>query len=236
MRLTWSPRARYLALAVAAAVISGVLAYTYLSGVSRRVRVVVASRDFGCYAVLDSACVKLALVPAAAAHPLALSRLEDAVGKVSLVSRTAGEQVVAPSLVSGENPGEYRASLGPEERALFLPAGSVLGGWLGVERGDYVDLIVVLEGVSRCLGQGFEVLEVVRDDEGQSILGGRMEPPAGVLLRATPGAAEEIALALEYGQVYYAVAGYAGVPIPTSGAWIEQLRGGGESPDGPTWP
>ncbi len=236
MRLSIPARTRYLVLALAAALIAATFAYLYLGSLSRRVPVVVAARDFPAFTTLDASYLDTVLLPPAAVLPTTLGRVGDAAGKVSLVPRVAGEQILAPSLASGGEPGQYRAGLAPEERALYLPAGSVLGGWLGVKRGDYVDLVVVLEGTGRCLAQGLEVLEVISGEQGGSVLNGRSEPPAGVLLRVTPGAAEEIALAVEYGKVYYSITGYAGVVVPTSGAWLERLYKEEDGSDGFTWP
>lgn len=237
MRLPLSARARYLALALAAAVLAGTFAYVYLGGLARRVPVVVAARDFPAFATLDGDLVRIAYLPAAAVHPSALTRPGDALGRVSLVPRMAGEQVLAQTLATGKDPGEFRAALAAEERALFLPADAVLGRWLGVARGDYVDLTVVFqEGQAFCLGQGIEVLEVVTEPGEGSLIGGRPQPTAGVLLRATPSLAERLALAVESGRVYFSVAGYNAVPVPTQGAWLDQLYDGGEVPDEPIWP
>jgi len=159
MRLFLPARTRYLALALTAAALAGVFVHIYLGSLDRRVPVVVAARDLPAFTVLGPGAVKTLLLPPAAVHPRSLAAAGDALGKVTLVPRAAGEQIICTSLASGENPGEYRASLGPEERALFLPAEAVAGGWLAVERGDYIDLTVVLSGVSRCLGQGLEILE-----------------------------------------------------------------------------
>ncbi|MEW6031256.1 MAG: Flp pilus assembly protein CpaB [Bacillota bacterium] len=235
--MKWSvpARARYLVLALACAVVAGVLAHTYLTGLSRSVPVVVAARDFPAYTVIDPSLVKTVLLPAVAVHPTAVRRAAEAVGLVSLVPRAAGEQLLAASLVSGSRPGEYRASLAPEERALVLPQEVVLGGWLGVGRGDYLDLYVVVRGTSRCLAQGLEVLEII-EDGARSVLGSRPGPPAAVLLRVTPGLAEQVVLAAECGKLYFAVSGYTGVPVPTTGAWLEQLSGGGDGSSDFLWP
>lgn len=237
MRLPLSARARYIALAASAAVLAGTFAYIYLGGLSRRVPVLVASRDFGAYTTLEPDLVGVAFLPAAAVHPRALTRPEDAAGRVSLVPRAAGEQILETSLVTGTGPGEFRAGLAPDERAFFLPADAVLGGWLGAVRGDFVDLTVVFpEGQSFCLGQGIEVLEVIAQPGESGLIARGEEPPAGVLLRTTPPEAERLALAAECGRVYFALAGYDAVTVPTQGAWIDQIFEGGETPDEPLWP
>jgi pilus assembly protein CpaB len=234
LRWSASARTRYLVLALAAALLSGVFAYLYLGGLSERVPVVVAATDIPAFARLDGDMIRTVLLPPVAVHPAAVVRADDARGRVSLVSRMAGEQILAPSLVSGDNPGEYRASLGPEERALFLTADAALGGWRGVQVGDFIDLTVVCEGTSVCLEQGLEVLEVVAGEAG-ALLANRDAPAAGVFLRVTPGTAERIALAVEYGKVFVSVSGYGGVPVPTVGAWLQQLLQGGEGGE-PSWP
>lgn len=234
---TLSARARYLILAAAAAVLAGTFAYIYLGGLSRRVPVVVAARDFPAFTRLDGEAVKTAYLPEAAVHPSAVTRRDDVLGRVSLVPRQAGEQILGPSLVSGSNPGEFRAGLGGQERALFLPAASVLGGWLGVARGDYLDLTVVLEqGEALCLAQGVEVLEVVNEPGDGSVFARSPAPPVGVLLRATPSQAEQLTLAVECGHVYYSIAGYNAVPVPTQAAWIDGLSEGGGVPEESLWP
>ncbi len=237
MRWSFSARARYLALALAAALLAGVFVYLYLDGLARRAPVLVASRDFGAYTTLDAGLVETVYFPAVAVLPGAVVDAADAVGLVSLVPRAAGEQIQAATLAGGENPGEFRAGLGAEERALYLPADSVRGGWLGVARGDFVDLTVVFqEGQAFCLGQGVQVLEVLAEPGDAPLIGGRVPATAGVLLRVTPPLAERLALAVECGQVYFSVAGYAAIPVPTSGAWLDQLYEGGEVPVEPDWP
>jgi len=235
MRFFLPARTRYLVLAVAAAVLAGLFVHIYLGGLDRRVPVVVAARDLAAYATLGPGTVKTILLPPAAVHPSSLAATSDALGKVTLVPRAAGEQIIGSSLAGGDDPGEYRVSLGPEERALFLPSEVVAGGWLAVERGDYIDLTVVLDGISHCLGQGLEVLDIVSEAPA-SIVGGRRELPAGILLRATPAVSEQIVLAMECGTVYYSIHGYSGLPAPSPGAWVEQLYGEGGIEDEVFWP
>jgi len=235
LRWPLQPGSRYLVLSIAAAALAGVFAHIYLSGLAERVPVVVAARDFGPFTRLDQSLLKIVLLPSSAVHPLALARAGEAVGLVTLVPRAAGEQVLSSTLVTGENPGEYRAVLGPSERALFLTADSVHGGWIGVEKGDYVDLIVVLHGTARCVGSGLEVLEVM-GEASASLLGARSGSPVGVFLRVTPALGEVLALAVGCGKVYVSVNGYSGIPVQTTGTWIEQLYGEGGGPGEVFWP
>jgi pilus assembly protein CpaB len=223
-------------MAVAAALLAGLFAYVYLGGLARRAPVVVASRDFPAYSTLSDDLLKTIMLPVCAIHPAAIRNPADVEGQVSLVPRAAGEQVLAPSLAGGQNPGDYRAVLGPEERALFMPAASVLGGWVGTTRGDYVDLTAVLEGQALTVAQGLEILEIVFESPASPIGGGRSETPGGVFLRVTPGMAERIALAAEYGEVYCSVFGYSGVPVSTEGAWLNQLYPGGDQSGEAIWP
>ncbi len=211
-------------MALGAAILAGVFARVYLAGLDRRVPVVVAARDFPAYTVLEPSMLKTVLLPPVAVHAKATGQPSSLVGLVTLVPRQAGEQILLSTLVSGENPGEYRASLASDERAMFLPSESVLGGWVGVEEGDYVDLTAVWDDVSRCLAAGLEVLEVVVEGEASGPLSpGRPALPVGAFLRVTPLEAERIALAAESGTLYVTVLGYSGVPVPTSGVRIDEL-------------
>lgn len=235
MRLSWSARTRYLVLAATSAALAGTLTFIYLSGLDRRLPVVVAERAITAYTVLDGTMLRTVFLPPAAVHPDALARPVDAIGRTSLVPRAPGEQILAGSLTDGSEPGRFRAGLAPEERALYLPAEVILGHWVGLEIGDYLDLTVVLDGASHCVAQGVEVVGILEAPRG---LGpGVPEAPLGVFLRLTPGERERVTLALEYGQVYYSLYGYSGVPVPSAGAWLEQLHGGeGEGSFDDTWP
>lgn len=235
--MRWSPsaRARYLVLAGSAAALAGVLTFMYLSGLERRLPVVVAQCDFPAHTVLDTTQVRTIFLPPMAVHPNALTRPADAVGLTSLVARAAGEQILAGSLVDGLSPGEVRAGLGPEERALFLPADVVAGGWVGLKEGDYIDLTVVFDGVAQCVAYGLEV--VGRLEAPRTMGSAEADAPLGVLLRVTPGTRERLVLALEYGEVYFSLYGYSGIPVASTGAWLEQLHeGGGEGRLDGTWP
>jgi Flp pilus assembly protein CpaB len=236
MRKSLTPRTRYLLLAGVAAVLTGLLVFFYLGTLARRAPVLVAARDFPAYTVLDEDTLRIVWLPAGAIHPLALRQEAEATGRVSLVPRAADEQILTSSLVSGENPGQYRAVLGPEERAFYVPAAGILGGWAGVEKGDYVDLVAVLEGQAATVAQGVEVLEVMREAIAGPIGGRLSESATGVFLRVSPGLAEKVALAVECGRVYCSVFGYSGVPVSTEGVWLEQLYKGGDPDAEALWP
>lgn len=222
-------------MAVAAASLTGLLAYVYLGAQTERAPVVVAARSFPAHTILSADLLGTVLLPPSAIHPSALRSLSDADGQVSLVPRAAGEQILASTLARAQDAGQYRAVLDPEERALFLPAGSVLGGWAGLAQGDFVDLTVVLERQALTVAQGLEVLEVVFEASA-NLIGSRPETPAGVFLRVRPETAEYVALAAECGKMYFSVFGYTGVPVSTEGVWLDQLCPGGDESAETIWP
>lgn len=226
MRLVLGARVRHLILCLVAAVLTGVFVEVYLAGLGARVPVVVAARDLPAHTVLEEGLVKAVLLPKAAVHPGAVRKVPDALGRITLVPRAAGEQLLTATLVEGDASGPFRARLAAEERALFLPSSAAVGGWLGVGRGDFVDLTVALDGAAVCLAQGVEVLEVVFESAAVALR--RSEGvPAGVYLRVTPAMAERLVLAVENGKVYVAVEGWGGVPVPSPGVWLDQLYSGG---------
>ncbi|HEY8415915.1 MAG TPA: Flp pilus assembly protein CpaB [Thermaerobacter sp.] len=195
---------------LAVAVLAGLTAYRVYLDATAALPVVVANRDLTAPVKIEPGMVSVALRPAAAVHPSAVTSLEDVVGRVLRRDVVGGEVVLTTDITPGEG-GGLSLALPPGRQAFFVPTGLEQGLGGAVTAGDRVDVIFVGgEGpaaVSRTLLEAVPVLQV-RDEEGR-----RLEEdgrPLGVLLAVTPGEAERLAYALAFGRVYLSLAPAAG--------------------------
>ncbi|PZN10184.1 MAG: Flp pilus assembly protein CpaB, partial [Bacillota bacterium] len=170
---------------LAVAVLAGLTAYRVYLDATAALPVVVANRDLTAPVKIEPDMVSVALRPAAAVHPSAVTSLEDVVGRVLRRDVVGGEVVLATDIAPGEGAG-LSLALPPGRQAFFLPAGLEQGLGGAVAAGDRVDVIFVggdgPAAVARTLLEAVPVLQV-RDEEGR-----RLEEdgrPLGVLLAVT---------------------------------------------------
>lgn len=105
------------------------------------VPVVVAAVDLPAYSVIELEQVTLQDVPAHLVPKDALTSVDDAVGKLSLVPVSAGEMLVAPRLVDPTDPDAPVAyTLSPDQVLIAVPATMLMGRLNMLSPGDHIDL------------------------------------------------------------------------------------------------
>jgi len=223
---------RLLILTILIAGATGFALYQYLSGLDRRVSVVVAAVPLKELTVLEPSMLRVLSIPAGGVHPRATSAPETLVGKVVLVPMEVGQQILVTQVRERGSLGgvsRYAAALDPGERAMMIPTTLARGVGGGLTAGDRVDVIFVADELklgcsfSRVLLQAVRVLDV-RGDRGQPISSERDGMPAGVVVAVSLDDAERLAFALENGQLYLVSSGGRREPeFKTPGACFETL-------------
>lgn len=186
------------------ALLGGVLVYSYLESLDRRVPVVVAAHDLAPRDEIAAKDIRIVHLPAEAIAPDAFVSSQQALGRWVVRDILAGEQITASRTdLSLQDRCSY--GLGPDFRALFVPGGfsRVAGGAARV--GDRVDLVAVTSGrsdtIAYRLAVDLRVLEL-RDERGASYnSSGQRSLLGGVLLAVPDFLVEPIALAMSCGQV-----------------------------------
>jgi Flp pilus assembly protein CpaB len=203
---------RYLALALAAGLVTAFATYTFLGSLQDRVPVVVAARDLPEFSQLEPDMVRTILVHPSAVHPSSVRREEDAMGQRLGTLTLANEPILKDKLLVLAGDG-VAGRLKPDERALFLPVGLAGGVGGALEVRDRVDVILVADEAklgyaeARTIARNVLVLEILADSGRPWSREGRDEM-LGVLVAVTPGQAEALALAMASGRIYLAANPY----------------------------
>ena len=151
-------RILWLTAGLVVAVLAGLVAFTTLSRASAArsgqpaaqptVSVVVATQAIAVRAVLAEADVELKEVPVDSVPEGAVSTVEDAVGKVTLVEVYPGEVLLAQRLIDpNETSGDGRVAvlLSEDEVLMAFPAGDLMSQSKVLKPGDRVDLLFSLD-------------------------------------------------------------------------------------------
>ncbi|MBC7241288.1 MAG: Flp pilus assembly protein CpaB [Anaerolineae bacterium] len=112
------------------------------------VDVVVASRAIAVRSVLAAEDLQLTKLPVSAVPEGAVSRLEDAVGKITMVDLYAGEVILSqrlldPNTVTGD--GRLALFITEDEVLVAIPANQLLSQVNVLKPGDHVDLLFSLD-------------------------------------------------------------------------------------------
>lgn len=203
----WLPLLRdywYLIASAGIGLVTGLIVYVHLAGVSRIAPVLVAAADIPAGSTVDDRMVRIAYLPRQAIHPRAVSTAAGARGRVAHMAILAGEQVL-DSKLSGGTSGET-ALLEDGERAMFIPIAPERAYPASFLRpGGRVDLIFVSDpglggsGLARLLLSGVKVLAVHAERQGAF---GRDEAIHGVTVAMDVSQAERAAYAVEHGQIH----------------------------------
>lgn len=195
--------------------------------------VVVATRDLPARTFLTTEMLKVMQVPVAAKHPSAITSMDSAVGKVTKVPLTAGEQVLSTKFALEREDSGLSFVVPPSKRAVAISVSEVIGAGGLVLPGDYVDVIAVFEAktmgkdMATIILQNIEVLAVAQQIQGEvtqpsapdlSPLNGtnqakqtaKAQPKAvptarSVTLAVTPEEAQRLVLAEERGKLRLAL-------------------------------
>lgn len=202
----------YLAGAVIAAVLSALLAFAYLRGVSARaaqsgklVNLVVAARDLAGGEVLDSSSLESVPFPDRYLLPGTYTDPSQVTGRSLSRPVGRGEPILESALFSFAEE-ETWAALDPGFRAFPLPSGAITFPLSRIPADGRVDVIFV-EGDSARLGmENVKVVGISANADtsapvGGNALGASSWSSGCVLLEVTPEEACRLASALEEGRV-----------------------------------
>lgn len=176
---------------------------TLLASTVKTVPVVVALRDIPPYSKVSLSDVAVKEVPKAAVPDTAITRIQFALGCVTLGRVIKGQMLMKGHLASPESEAGLSWDLPEDTRAMFIPATfqKALGG--RVKKGEAVDLIwaprartgaetggvTILEGVT--------VIEPVKESNNGEFV--------GVVALVPRSSCEQLAFCLENGSVYLAL-------------------------------
>jgi len=214
--------------AIAMSVISALLIFTYIQDVRRRtlaqyetVEVVVASQDIPARTIIQQGQVRTELVPRQFVQPGAFTKLEDVVGKVSLVPLKAGSQLIQDVVLDLAQLRGLSSILESGLRAITLRIDEVRGVGGHIVPGDYVDIFAILppnfgsDPINGYITIPFQHLQVIAvgsrlalptEQEVRSGRGMPQQMPGGgfgtVTLKVDPETAEDL---IALNQVAYTV-------------------------------
>ncbi len=146
--------------------------------------VLVAARDLGARTLLGPEDVTVITLPVRARHPQALTRPEEAIGRVVRYPLTAGEQILAGKLADDRRSASLADIIPPGKRAVAIQVSEVIGVGGLLQPGDKVDILALFDkqtygkDAAFLLLQNVEVLAVA-----QTTLTEAEEPAATPLSR-----------------------------------------------------
>ena len=189
---------------VLAALFALVLNLAILSGDDNTVEVVVAGEDIAAGTRITASHLSTAAVPAdetTIARFLGAAEASSTIGMMATRPVAAGSPLLPSDLLSVENPAGLRAMSIPIDQTRAV-AGHI-------ERGDSVDVVLVVDGSASFIAAGIEVLDVPPDDV--NALGARSVYAPTVAVDAAQ--ALRIAAALDAGEVHLVRS--TGAPTPS---------------------
>jgi pilus assembly protein CpaB len=169
------------------------------------VAVVAAVDDVARGVVVAEEMLEVVMVPSRFAPPGAMRDLARATGRIAVADIAAGE-IVTSLRLAGADAGPTASLVPPGMRAVQVP----IGGAVGVDPGDLVDVIATFGGGgahTEVTGEGLEVLAVHRASGGPSFGASPAGTWGGVglVLLVTPTDAERLAFATAFATLSVAV-------------------------------
>lgn len=208
-------RLNYKPLAIVMALLAALLTYGYLSSWEATVSIPVAAFDIPPMTKVEPSFLRMVQTPARGLLPGVTTRPDDVVGQYTRTAVFAGETFMPSKLAGGNPQTAWKGYLEADTRVFSIPvtASRACGGAL--EPGDLVDVYFAGSSQRTGAGQATRILRSVpvldlRDEEGNSLY--RPGHPrnisgmAAVLVRVTPTECSILALCLEQGHVYLAIA------------------------------
>lgn len=207
------------------ALLAGLVGYVTLSRAAMRqageevqavpeVQVVVAAREVAVRSILAAEDVALKTLPVTAVPEGAVARVEDAVGKITLVDLYPGEVILAqrlldPNLVTAG--GRYALLVAGDRVLMALPAVDLMSRIDVLKPGDHVDLLFSLEfpATGTAAGAGGEEKQVTFNLLQNLTIAAVVAPPGqaagaapqALLLTVSPQDALVLKYALDAGAV-----------------------------------
>lgn len=133
-----------------------------LAAAGPEVEVVVAARSVAVRSTLSAEDVQLKSLPVSAVPEGAIRRLEDAIGKITLVELFAGEVILAqrlldPNTITGD--GRLALFITEDEVLMAIPASDLMSHVNVLKPGDHVDLLFSLEFPAETVARGATTTE-----------------------------------------------------------------------------
>jgi Flp pilus assembly protein CpaB len=220
---------KFVLMALAIAIITGLLTFQFLNNLNKREYIVVAKSDIPQYRLIDSSLVELKAIHPTGMQPDAVRSVQSIVGTYAQAHIAKGEHLLNSKISHLGDDKDFAGKLESDERAIFIPINIKQGLGGAINREDFVDVIFVsFEGrlgfnVSKTILQRVLVLDV-RNDSGQSIYDSeRWEAPSGVIVALSLNDSEKIAYCLENGEIYIARHPIMGDRIRTEGIFYENV-------------
>jgi pilus assembly protein CpaB len=200
-------------IALVLSLITAGLVYRYVQqqgGARQSDPVIVAAQDIPRKTMITHDMVKVINVPAELVQADSLKDINDAVGKLSKVPITAGDQISERKLMLEGKNDDFIGSIPIDKRAFTIPVDEVTGVAGFVKPGDYVDVIYTLNkaadgrNIGSLLLQNILVLAANHEDAIDTIGKEKrsVDTIISVTLAVTPDEASMLALAKESGKVH----------------------------------
>lgn len=161
------------------------------------VDVVVASRALGVRELIAADAVELRQAPASVVPETALRRVEDALGRITLVPLASGEMILSGHVISPTVKGEYYAfTMDAGKVAMAFPATDLMSRNNLLQPGDHVDLLFSIEVeeqeaqtgalVTFSALQNLEIAAIVQPKAGAAQAGQEAGRPLAIILTLDP--------------------------------------------------
>lgn len=202
----------YALFALGSGAIVGLYIFTYLNGVVVQAPVVVAAQDMVAGTVIETGMVRVAWLPTASVHRLAVRDKDAVVGRVAEGAIVQGEQVLSARLHDGAGGVGMSGALGTAEVGMYLSIANDSYPDDFVRPGQEVALIFVSRtrereiSFARLLLRGVRVVQT-STSKSVGAGNGRKGKLEGVTLALNIGEAERVAYALEHGRVHLVFGG-----------------------------
>ena len=142
---------------------------------AKTVPVLVATQDIPVRVPIAQNMVATKYIAEDAKHPRAVSDPKDAVGKITKLPITAGEQVLDSKFAAARAESGLTFIIPPNKRAVSISVSEVIGSGGNILPGDLVDVIGIFDAktmgkdMAAYILQGIEVLAVAQTKPGESL-------------------------------------------------------------------
>jgi Flp pilus assembly protein CpaB len=212
---SWRPGWGFPILPALLAIAAAALTYNFLAAWQVTTAIPVAASDMTAMTRITPALVRTVQAPVRGLLPGVITQASEIVGKYTRTPVFEGEAFVAARLLGGDASLAWKFILGEGRRAFLIPVtvSRACGGVL--EPGNLVDVLFVTSSSKSGQAQATRILASVpvldlRDEDGAPLTrSGRQRGGsglAGVLVGLSPEECATVALCIEQGHVYLAIA------------------------------
>jgi pilus assembly protein CpaB len=172
---------------------------------SDMIPVVVAARAVPAKTILTSDMLVTKGVPRAYAPPNTLTKIEDAVGRVTTVALAEGEPLMSARVVQKEKAVGLSYYVPPGMRAVTMSVNEIIGNAAFPEPGDSVDVLgtfsIAGQDKTMMVLERLSILAVVRDTESKGLQQRDLKGYSSLTLAVTPQQAATLVWAEERGRL-----------------------------------